>query len=178
MSHSRTNSNRSKTNHCVRWNTFWPVWAVCAALISFCISGYVEVYFAERPQKSDIPVVSIGPGQDLRLDMGELSPGKLHLYEVSYKARRVQLVVQRTQDNAVHVALATCRACYRSKNPHYVRNGVMMCGKCETAMYYGSKLQRKGVNGCVLPEIPHTEGNGKVTILARDVFDQASQLLQ
>lgn len=178
MSHSRINQKPSKTYRRADWYTFWPVWVLCAVLISFCAIGFVKVYLAERPQKSDVTVVSVGAGQDLHLDMGELSPGKLHLYEVSSPRQTVKFVVQQTQDKTVHVALATCKVCYRSKNPHYVRNGKMICGKCKEAMDYESKGQKNSVNGCILPEIPHTEENGQQTVLAQDVFDQASKLLR
>ena len=178
MSRSRINLKRSKTYHRADWYTFWPVWALCAVLISFCIIGFVEVYLAERPQKSDVPVVSVGAGQDLHLGMGDLSSGKLHLYEVRSPGRRVKFVVQQTTDKTVHVALATCKACYRSENSHYVLDGKMMCSKCRHAMDFALSGEENYANQCKLSEISHTEENRQVTILERDVFDQASKLLR
>jgi hypothetical protein len=51
----------------------------------------------------------------------------------------VKFVVQRSQDKAVHVALASCSTCYRSKNRHYALKGAMMCGKFRNAVNFASK---------------------------------------
>ena len=69
-------------------------------------------------------------------------------YEASASGQKVKFVVQRAQDKVVHVALASCSACYRSKNPHYALNGKMMCGKCKDAMDFALKGQKADVNHC------------------------------
>jgi hypothetical protein len=177
MSNYPIHRKHSKTPHRGEWYTFWPVWALCAALLLFFGILFVWAYRAGLPQKSDIALIALGDGRDLHLDRSKLSSPQLHLFEASVSGQKVKFMVQQTQDKTVHVTLASCRACNRSHNPPYARKGEMVCGQCRQAMGFESKDQRAGTNNCVLAEIPHTETDRDVAVLARDVVAQAAKLL-
>jgi hypothetical protein len=102
----------------------------------------------------------------------------MHLFEVSASGQKVLFLVQQTEGKGVHVALASCRACYHNRDSHYARKGQMMCGKCKEPMAFESGSQQATRNGCALPEIHHTETDRKVTVLTNDVLAQAATAVQ
>ena len=177
MSSRRIRVKHTTTPRRGGWYALWPVWALCAVLLLMVAFGAVWDYLASRPQKSDIPLVALGDGRDLHLDPGNLKPGQLHLFEASASGRKVKFLVERTKEKAVHVALASCRACYRSHDLHYAKNGEMICGKCKEPMVFESKSRTAGANKCDLAEVPHTETNRDVVVLTRDILAQAAILL-
>ena len=103
------------------WYALWPVWALCAGLSLLLAFALAREYIADLPQKSDIPVVALGENRDLHLDTSKLNSRQFHLFEVSASGQKVRVVVQRTDDKAVRVALASCRTCYRSRDRHYAK---------------------------------------------------------
>ncbi|MBS1805545.1 MAG: DUF2318 domain-containing protein [Acidobacteria bacterium] len=175
MGHARIKPKHAVTRQ-HHWYSHWPLWVlfgVFAALISI---SFIQMYRSEGPQKSDIQAVVLAAGQDLHIDPAELKPTELHLFEGSASGQKVKFIVRRTQDNVVHVSLATCRACYRSKNPHYVQKNEMMCGECNMPMRSESEKGAPGDTRCTLPEIPHTETAHDITVLIRDVLAQTAKV--
>ncbi len=160
------------------WYVFWPVWAICAGLLFLLGIGIVHEYLAERPKKSDVLLVVLGDGQDLHFDPGNLSPEHLRLFEARASGQAAKFIVERTKDLTIHVALASCRTCYRSHDRNYTQKGVMICGECNGPMHFESKGTKVIRNSCALVEIPHTETDRDVTVLARDVFAQAAKSIQ
>jgi uncharacterized membrane protein len=160
------------------WHVLWPVWALCSILLLFAVFVMARQYRADWSQRSDIPAVVLAEGRDLHLDASKLSPPQLHLFEARASGQRAKFVVQRTQDQTVYTALASCRACYRNRDRHYARQGQMMCGKCDMPMNFESRSQQESTNGCALVEIPHTEADRDITVLNRDIFAQAEKQLR
>ena len=156
----------------------WPVWALCTILLAYGIFVIVRQYREDLPQKSDIPVVALGDGQNLHLDPRNLSSPQLHLFEASASGQKVRFMVQRTPDQIVHVAVASCRACYRNRSFHYAKNNELICGKCEEAMDFESKVEKTSANHCALVGIPHVESDHDVAVLVRDVLAEAAKLSQ
>ena len=178
MSHSRINLRRSKTDGRADRHVLWLLGAICTSLLLFAAFAIVWVNRAEEPQKSDIPVVALRETQDLHLDPSKLGDHQLHLFEVRASKQEVKFVVERTEDKTVHVALATCRICYRSQNRHFAKQGQMICGKCNGPMIFESKDQKAGANQCTLAEIAHAETDRDVIVSARDVLAQGAKLAQ
>jgi uncharacterized membrane protein len=178
MNNRRIHAKHRKTTYRGDWHALWPVWALCAVLLLFVGIVVFQEHRATLPQKSDIPVISLGDAQDLHLDRSKVSSPQLHLFEASASGQKVKFIVQRTQDNTIHVALASCRVCYHSRNSPYARKDEMVCGRCRQAMRFESKDQKAGTNTCALAEIPHTETDREVVVLARDVFAQVAKLPQ
>jgi uncharacterized membrane protein len=102
----------------------------------------------------------------------------LHLFEANASGQKVKFMVQRTPDQIVHVAVASCRACYRNRSSHFAKNGELICGKCEEAMVFESKPQNASSNHCALVEVPHAETDRDLTVLSRDVVEEAAKLPQ
>jgi len=178
MSNHRIKRVQSVLSSRGAWYVLWPVWSICAFLLLLGVLVVVREYQAELPKKSDIRVMAVSEGQDLSLDTNKLDSRDLHLFEVSSSGEKVKIAVQRTDDKTVHVALASCRACYRNRDHHFAKQGQMMCGKCNGPMKFESKDQKADTNSCALVEIPHTEKDGNIAVLARDVLAQVQKPTQ
>ena len=178
MSHHRIKRVQPVSNSRGAWYVPWPVWAICMFLLLVGVVAVVQEYRAELPKRGDINVIAVSAGKDLRLDASKLNSRDLHLFEVSSSGKKVKIVVQRTDDKTVHVALASCRACFRNRDHHYAKQGQMICGKCNGPMKFESKNRMADTNSCALVEIPHTETNGDLAVVTRDVIAQTERLPQ
>lgn len=175
MSNHHIRAKRLKTPQRGDWYALWPVWALCGVLSLLAAFALVWQYVAGLPPKSDMPVVALDGGRDLHLDPSKLVSQQLHLFEARAAGQKVKFLVERTQDKTVHVALASCRTCYRSRDRHFAKNGQMMCDECNGPMNFDSKDRKTGTNSCALVEVPHTETDHDIAVLARDVLAQAAR---
>lgn len=89
---------------CKDWRTFWPVLAVFAAPLLLALLVFVKISWTQHPKK-------LPAGQDLHLNISKLRTNRLHLFETSVSGEKVQFVVERMRDRAVHVAVAACPFC-------------------------------------------------------------------
>jgi hypothetical protein len=167
---------KSPRNGC--WNLLWPVWGLCAGLLLLVAIGIVQVYVASLPNKSDVPLVVLDHDRDIRLDPAKLRLSEVHLFETSVSGEKIQFVVERTQSNTIHVAIASCRLCYRGHNNNYVRKGKMICSECNGSMPFEVNDRNPFKNACALVEVPHTETNREVTVLPRDGLAQITKTIQ
>jgi hypothetical protein len=135
--------------------------------------GVLRAYLDSRPQQSDVHVKTLERNEDLHLDGEALTASRLHLFEANLDGKRVKFVVQRTDSRTVHVALASCRNCYKSRDSHYAKKGLMICSRCRHAMAFESKGSVS--DGCAMPEIPHTEEGERIFVASREVFRIAEQ---
>lgn len=178
MSNSRVKSKRSNELRHYGWRETWPVWAVggfFVLVIAFCL---IQTYRVYGPQKSDVPIVALKPAQDLHLDTRGLGPQQLRLFEAKVSGEKVRFLVERTQGNAIHVSLASCRVCYRSRDRHYAQKGQMICGECNGPMPFESRGQNAPANSCALAEIPHREEGTDLMVSLSDVFRRTEGLQQ
>ena len=178
MSNHRIKVNHPRMHERRDWYMFWPLCLITAFLLVPVSFNLVSEYLANRPQHSDIASVALGDGRDLHLDKSELQNGQIHLFEASASGQKLLFLVQQTQDKVVHVALASCKACYHNRDSHYARKGQMMCGKCKERMTFESATQQATRTSCALPEIRHKETDHEVTVLTSDVLAQAATALQ
>lgn len=175
MGHARMKTKHEKIRQ-HHWYSYWPLWLLFGLPAALTTAVLIQAYRSDGPQKSDTAPVVLADGQDLHLDPATLKPTELYLFEGSTSGQKVKFIVRRTQDNVVHVSLATCRACYRSKNPHYVQKNEMMCGRCNMPMRSETEKGAPGDTRCTLPDIPHTESAHNITVLIRDVLAQSAKV--
>ncbi len=150
-------------------STLWPVWVICAGLLLLVAIGIVQVYVTSIPRKSDVPLVVLDHNRDLHLDPTQLRLSDIHLFETGASGIKVKFIVERTKGDTIHVAIASCRLCYRGHNNNYVRKGKMICSECDGSMPFEVNDRNTVKNACALVEVPHTESSHDVTVLARDV---------
>ncbi len=178
MSNHRIKVNHPRMHERRDWYMFWPLCLITAVLLVPVSFNLVSEYLANRPKHSDIAPVFLGDGQDLHLAKSNLQTGQMHLFETSASGQKLLFLVQQTQDKVMHVALASCKACYHNRDSHYARKSQMMCGKCKEPMTFESASQQATRTSCALPEIHHKETDHEVTVLTSDVLAQAATALQ
>jgi hypothetical protein len=145
-----------------------PVWIICSFMFALILAVFVKQYLDERPQHSDVTVRFLDPVQDLTISPTALSRGSIHLYSIKSSGQELRFLVQKTNENVIRVAAATCRSCKGSSQLHYAHDGVFYCGKCRQAMHVETG-QPSSRGGCSMPEIPSSEPNGMLLVRASDV---------
>ena len=178
MSNSRISRKRARSSLNGGWRTLWPVWTLFTVLLLYGVGVFVGDHWAELPHKGDTPVISLAEDQDVHIDSHHLRSDQLHLFEAKASGQRAKFIIERTPDSVVHVALASCSACYRNRNSHYARKGTMICGQCKETMDFEAKGRQPRTDHCSLVEVSHTESDGGVAVLARDVLAQAAKIPQ
>ncbi|HZC21737.1 MAG TPA: Fe-S-containing protein [Candidatus Binatia bacterium] len=176
MSHSRIKPKLSKEARRYGWRETWPLWVLGGSLTLLIVACFVQLERVYGPQKSDVSVIALKPAQDLHLDTSTLNPMQSHLFEANVSGKKVRFIVERTQDKVIHVALASCRVCYRSRDRHYARKGEMICGECNGTMPFETKSQKTPANTCALGEIPHKEVGRDLFVSVSDVMKQTEGL--
>jgi uncharacterized membrane protein len=178
MGHSRIKPKPSKAPRRYGLRETWPVWALGGFFLLLIGACLIQSYRVYGPQKSDVSLIVLKPDQDFHLDTRTLNPTQLHLFEATVSGKKVRFIVERTQDKVVHVSLASCRVCYRSRDRHYTRKGEMICGECNGPMAFESKNPKAPTNTCALAEIPHKEIGSDLVVSAHDVQKQTEGLQQ
>jgi uncharacterized membrane protein len=173
MSHRRIRIKKSKGSNPRDWRAFWPVWALFGFFLSCFILDSTVPYRATLPPKSDMQAVKLTADRDLSLNLRDLRPEKLHLFEIQGGRKKVQFIVRRTADNSVHVAFASCPLCIRSGKPNYAQHGAMICGRCAGAMNFAPKNQDALSNSCSLPPIEHVENDRELIVSTREALSEA-----
>lgn len=171
MSHHQI--KRRSGNYSLRenWRIFWPVLAVFA--VPLLLTAFVIVKTSWPYHAHKVPA-----GQNLRLIAAKLHPNQLHLFETSISGQKVRFVVERTQDNTIHVALAACRFCYRERHSNQVRDGAVFCDRCRGSMDFAAAKTVERANSCDLVEVQHQQSGRNVTIQARDITQIIAELAQ
>ena len=167
MSHTRIHP-RHIVSGIPNWRALLPVWIICAFLFALFAAVFIKQYLDARPQRSDVSATSLDSGLDLSLSTASLSSGSIHLFTIKSSGQELRFLVQKTSDNVVHVAAATCRSCNRAYQQHYAHRGTFYCGRCREAMHFETR-DPNSHSGCSMPEIPHSETGGVVLVRASDV---------
>jgi hypothetical protein len=164
LSNQRVGRNHARSSRGSKWYVLWPVWALCTILLTFSVFLVVREYREDLPQKGDIPVIALADGQNLHMHPHRLSSPQLQLFDANASGQKVKFLVQRTPDQIVHVAVASCKVCYRNRDSHYARNTEMNCSKCKGAMVFDSKRRQANTSHCAPVELPHAESDGDVAV--------------
>lgn len=167
MSHTRVH-RRQIISSVPNWRALLPVWIICGFMLALFAAVFIKQYLDYRPQRGDVPVTPIDSGQDLSISTASLPRGSIHLYAIKSSGQDLRFLVQRTSDNVIHVATATCRSCNRASQQHYAHRDTFYCGRCREAMHFETR-DPNSRNGCSMPEIPHSESGGVVLVRISDV---------
>jgi hypothetical protein len=169
-SHSRTKSIGNKY-------AFWPVWVLCGVLLLIFLSIITRTIWDERPKVSDIAVVELPATSEIRFHAADFPTGQLRLFRIS--GTGISIVMKRLADGRVHAALTSCTACSRPGRKSYTRQNELVCGTCNHPMRFenDANTASDARNRCSLPEIPVSEGDGRLMIAAKDVVEIRNQAL-
>jgi uncharacterized membrane protein len=168
MSRHRIKSKPAGYSFRKNLQVFWPVMAILAVPLFLMAVVMVKTLWSEHPQ-------TLAGGRDIRLDIATLRPNQLHLFETSVSGEKVRFVVERTEDNTIHVALAACAFCYRDRRSNRVQDGAVFCDRCRSTMGFASAKPGGHAKSCDLVEIPHQQTAQTLTVLARDIAQMAAR---
>ena len=169
-SHSRTKSIGNKY-------AFWPVWVLCGVLLLVFLSVITRSILDERPQASDSAVVELPATSEIQFQAADFPAGQLRMFRISRTS--ISIAMKRLADGHVHAALTSCTACARQGRKSYTRQNELMCGTCNHPMRFenDANTARDANNHCPIPEIPVSEGEGKLMIATKDVVKARDQAL-
>jgi uncharacterized membrane protein len=171
MSHHRIKSKSGGYSLRKDWRIFWPVIAVLALPLILSALVMVKTSWTTSPQR-------VTADRDLHLDFAKLHPDRLHFFDTSVSSQRVRFVIERTQDNVIHVAVAACKFCYRERRSNRVQDGAVMCGRCKGPMNFASTKTEGRANSCDLSEIPHQQTQQSLIVSVHDITQTISRLAQ
>jgi hypothetical protein len=155
---------------------FWPVWALCGFLALTMLAAAVRLYLDQRPKRSDVAVMDIPAGNEIRFHSADFPIGQLRMFRVS--GTGITLAVKRMPDR-VHVALSNCTVCSRHGHKSYAQRSELFCGVCNQPMRFAEDAlaARLAKGQCPLPEVPVSEERGTIVISTNDVIRVADQAL-
>lgn len=160
-------------------STVWPLWLIAGCLVAIYSSAawYGSTARPKVPSRVETPDVALKEGQDLRINLNLLEPGRLYLFHYSETPNpQNQFVVQRASDGSLTVARTTCRACYASAREHYMSDAGLVCGRCKHPMHSPAGHEKDAkAGGCDLIPVPYELDGDQLVVKARDVVDQSTK---
>lgn len=145
------------------------IFALCAAL------GWYAISEDKRQTVLDLPEIQLREDQDLVYDLSQLRLGqsRFFTYPVT-SSERVRLVLTRDMKGIVRAAFATCPACYSFREQTNMKNGSLVCGRCQQPMRIGEANERfMAGRGCVAVPVSLSADNGKVVVRAHAIVEGA-----
>jgi uncharacterized membrane protein len=121
----------------------------------------------------DLPAIAIETGGDFTYDLTKLDEGQTRFFTYPINSsERAKLLVNRDSEGVVRVAFASCTTCYASRGEHELKEGKLMCGRCQDAMRIGDRNERITPDkGCVAVPIPFSVENNKVRVRAQAIVE-------
>jgi uncharacterized membrane protein len=175
----RRRSGLRKRRASSTFSATWPLWLIACFLVAIYGSAawYGSTTQTKVPARVETPDVALKDGQDLRISLNQLEPGRLYLFHYSGTSNpQNQFVVQRASDGSLAVARTTCRACYSSAHAHYVSAAGLVCGRCKHPMHSPAAHEKPDkAGGCDLIPVPYEVDGDHLVVKARDAVDQSTK---
>ena len=147
----------------------WRVWVTIAGFLLLIWGGALSLSLWNEKKltaSDNLPEIALVPGADLVYDLQQLQPDQTRFfsYPVS-SSERSRLLVTRDAKGGVRVAFATCTVCYADRREHRLKEGQLICGRCQTSMRIGDPNEKTGPDkGCVAVPVPFSVENNKIVV--------------
>lgn len=145
------------------------IFALCAVLGWYAASNNRQTNLDGQPE------IQLRENQDLVYDLSQLQIGqsRFFTYPVT-SSERVRLVLTRDMKGIARAAFATCPACYSFRKQTYMKNGSLICGRCQQPMRIGEPNERfMAGRGCVAVPVFVSADNGKIVVRAHAIVEEA-----
>ncbi len=110
----------------------WLLFVTAFLLAAITMGVWIQLSQHEIVPPKDIVVPS---GEDLRVPLVDLSPGKAWIYRIEgEKGALVRVFVKRQDHGRMVVTFAACRRCDSVTHPSHLSNGQLICGHCGEPM--------------------------------------------
>ena len=145
------------------------IFALCALLGWYAVSNYGQTNLDGQPE------IQLHENQDLVYDLSQLEIGQSRFFSYPVtSSERVRLVITRDMKGMVRAAFATCPACYSFREQTYMKNGTLVCGRCQQPMRIGEPTERlMAGQGCVAVPVSVSADNGKIVVRAHAIAEEA-----
>ena len=147
----------------VRWSVFGGLFVLAA----------LTLWFSLR-EESGAP--ELQAGSDLFLSLKRLKPGPLFLsrYRID-PSTTTPVAVQKGFDGIIRAALASCRACPKSRN--YEWSGRLICGHCQHVMKMPEPGTRPDAKkpGCVLASLAYSIAGDELLVRSETIEAEFTQ---
>ena len=157
--------------------------ATVILLISAAVGWYV-VSEQRRVGSDPLPEVALHENEDLRYGISQLEPGRSRLFSYPVNSsERVRLLITRDLKGVIRASFAFCGECYSLRHQNYMKEGALICGRCQQSMRMVSMRmgeQKERIvpgQGCVTVPIPFSIGNDEVVVRATAIVESAKVFL-
>ncbi len=152
--------------------------ATVVLLIS-AAAGWYAVSERRRVGSDPLPEVALHENEDLRYGISQLQPGRSRLFSYPVNSsERIRLLVTRDLKGVIRASFAFCGACYSLRHQNYLKEGALICGRCQQPMRMGEEKERIVLGqGCVTVPIPFSIGNDEVVVRATAIVESAKVFL-
>lgn len=154
----------------------WRLWATIAGFFAL-IWGAVAWYGISETRKASasdhLPEIAVEVGSDFSYELARLEPGQTRFFSYpTSSSEQSRLLIQRDSNGIVRTAFASCMVCYSHRHEHKLKQGSLICGKCQTAMRIGDQNERiTAEKGCVAVPVQASVDNNKVTVRPRAITE-------
>ena len=147
----------------------WRVWAIIAgALLAVWGTAAWFAISQERKERAsdNLPEIVLQAGENFVYDLARLESGQTRFFTYpASSSERSRLLVQRDSNGQIRTAVASCIACYAFRGEHKLKQGQLMCGRCQHSMRVGDQNERLAPdNECVAVPVPFSVENNKVVV--------------
>lgn len=148
---------------------------VVASFLLFWVAVAWVLTSEERKMRAsdNLPSIALESGSDFTYDLTKLDAGQTRFFTYPINSsERAKLLVNRDSAGVVRVAFASCTTCYASRGDHRLREGKLICGRCQDAMRMGDQNERITPDkGCVAVPVPFSAENNKVIVRAQAIME-------
>ena len=144
------------------------------AVLGLLVFGSAAWFIVSNDRKAaafdHLPEIALTEDSDLAYDSSQLQPHQAQFFSYPLNSsERVRLLVSRDSKGDTRAAFASCTACYRFRNQHYLKNGELICGRCEQAMRVADSNEQPTGKACIAVPLPFLLENNKIVIHARAI---------
>ena len=159
----------------------WRVWGLLAGLLLavWGTAAWFAIYQERKATASDhLPEIVLQAGENFLYDLAQLQPGQTRFFTFPINSsERSKLLVNRDSDGVVRAAFASCTTCYSFRKQHYLKEGKLICGQCQSAMRIGDRNERVlAGKSCVAVPVSFAVENDKVIVEAGAITEGAKTI--
>jgi uncharacterized membrane protein len=147
----------------------WRVWGLIVGVLAVVwgAAAWVVISQERKERASDnLPEIVLQAGENFVYDLAQLQSGQTRFFTYpTSSSERSRLLVQRDSEGVIRTAFASCVACYSYRHEHKLSKGMLICGKCQSAMRIGDQKERLTPDsGCVGVPVTFSVVDNKVIV--------------
>lgn len=155
------------------------VWIIIAAYALMALLPILFIVWRGWPtRRSDVlPRIDLNTGHDFIYDLTQLAPNQTVLFTYPFGSENIRLALQKDSSGTIRTVVASCAACYSSRDQNEFRNGQLMCARCRQAMRFGDPDEKTtGAKSCVAVPVPFLASKQLLAVRASVIEQRVHEL--